>query len=374
MLLSHNIVLPQDLAERLVDNNVVKEYAYVIALKSFFVGGSIHNYNKHLLSIADSIGCSKSTLRRKLNTLIELGWAEDQGGDFVLRSSSYIRDSFGEKLDVYRKQRFTSFSIRETVEIIKMTVISNSLASQKVKIIEKLKTEGGKYIKRTLDYASCREEYIRSLMSLEKDNPALLWSFNLDVSSSLEKLAAILNYKSKSSVSNLLNKLSYRGYVKVGKRAGCVLRTPSLGISASTFVENLESKKGFFANDKHSFVLKAINNSISFQNFELAERFNRKTTLLPGWSEKTSPRTRKWLNNHFNSMIAKHYVLKSKTISKQLLISCNGFLHSGSDERCLIKGGVDEKWYDKENAIKEVRKKTDSLLNFKSGDSFFHSA
>ena len=134
-------IFPQ-LTNKLVNNNLVKEYIFFGTLKK--IHSSHFNYKKlkGISRLSSYMGCSHATTRRMIQRLFDLGWVkEDKNGKdlrFVSNKKLFAQFGLEEKQFGYNAR----YVGKATSDIITLSIANKNVEQQQYQLNEKFSTVG----------------------------------------------------------------------------------------------------------------------------------------------------------------------------------------------------------------------------------------
>lgn len=251
------------------DKGTVKVMSVFFQLKSFYVGGSIHNYRSRYREITDLLKICDSTLRRRIGEMVSLGLVVNDGGNLVFAGRNKIKELFdlsGKSRKVYRlkfdetkniEKQIVALAIDENIRhqvyALRKKLVSDridKLALHDTRISGKLKRSGNS----RFEYLS-QVQLQRNIKSILKGNTPKI---NAQTTLSRMGIATLLGMKSKSTGTRWANRLSFMGLIDDLENSVKV----KSGISYNSFKNMSLPGKFFFKNG--SIYLRLCNSIIAF--------------------------------------------------------------------------------------------------------------
>jgi len=116
-------------------------------LKTFYVGGSIHNFRSRYPELTKKLGISESTLRKRLGLLKQAGLCQVEDRHLVLKGRNFIKALFQFKTYKTVKIQLKDFegNINKLTEHIQLLVLLKNKENQCKQLLNNFIQEGLKY-------------------------------------------------------------------------------------------------------------------------------------------------------------------------------------------------------------------------------------
>lgn len=219
------ISVPKGLPRVLINNNkLIKAIVVYYKLKSLYKSGVIKNYTKRYKELAShpNVNCSESKLRIYISILKEYGFVyKDKSKNLHFVSKGKLKEYFNVSKFSYK---ISKNQICNLEYYLKGIVLENNLEQQKVKVIENIifdeygigKEKGYKeckFFKKTKKFisnnleSSLKRHQARYVYTVKNNLINSMDSFYPFITLSRKGISKLINRKSKSSGTYLINKL-----------------------------------------------------------------------------------------------------------------------------------------------------------------------
>lgn len=290
------ITLVPGLAKAILQKKKVKEFEFYGYLKSSQSSGCIKDYD--LIIINFETGLSVKTIKRRLQSLQDLGWIDIKKGDIYVRSIRKVCETVDCFYNDFkpRKERFTSSKINTAKEVLRIESLKEHINHQKHNFITRAKDTSKSVSKLFETFPGTDDIKMWLLNSKEEIEAHSHLLTGMDITASRDKCAELWNC-SKMDASRTLMELAKKGVITDEKRAG-YLKDGSHA-EAETMKKIYNDPTIFHKKGK---IYKKLRNKITFMKIENNQRI--KDELYKGsedWNGKILFR----LNMMYNSYLSK---------------------------------------------------------------------
>lgn len=287
------ITLVPGLAKAILQKKKVKEFEFYGYLKSSQLSGCIKNYD--IVYDLINTGLSEKTIKRRLQSLQDLGWIDIKKGDIYVRSLRKVCETvdcfYNEESP--KKKKFTSSKIYTIKQLLCAESLREHINSQKHQF---LKNSSKQMVKSFLqDGAGGTKYWLLSCKEDLKKHSKFLRS--MDVTASREKCAELWEC-SEMEASRIINVLAEKKILSDRRRAGKIDNGNEA--KASMLRKAYNDPTIFHKNGK---IFKKLNNKISFLKRDEDNNLVEDCIFSEGYEDE--PRTKFKLEMMYQSFLSK---------------------------------------------------------------------